>query len=326
MKTYIYIPIFFFIAILYIKIADKFNIIDKPNDRSSHTIPTIRGGGILFYIAILIYFFTSGFQYPYFVVGVSLIACVSFIDDIITLSSSIRLPFQFLAIGLCLFQVGYSIDNLLITIPLLIIGVGFINIYNFMDGVNGITGLYSVVVLLGLLFINIRENIIDDNLIIYALLSIIVFGFYNFRKKARMFAGDIGSISIAVLIFFIGSNLIIELRSPVIILLVAVYGTDTILTIIYRKSIGESLTQPHRHHIYQKLVHILNVSHLKTSILYTVFQSIICGIVYLSYESSTSNQLIIMFFCVIFLGLLYLYLFKKIENKKTRLNETSITN
>ncbi|MBE7670575.1 UDP-GlcNAc--UDP-phosphate GlcNAc-1-phosphate transferase [Tenacibaculum piscium] len=303
-------------SIVYIKLAAKFNIIDKPNHRSSHTTSTIRGGGILFLLAILLYFFTSNFQYPYFVIGVSLIAIVSFVDDIVTLSSNIRLPFQFIAIALCLFQIGFTTTDFLILIPLLIIGVGFINIYNFMDGINGITGLYSIVVLLGLYFINLKEHIVADDLIIYTLLSLVVFGFYNFRKKARMFAGDIGSISIAVLLFFIGAYFLKELKAPILLLFVLVYGADTVLTLVYRKSIGEKITEPHRKHIYQKLVQTTKLSHLQVAVIYAVFQVIICVVVYLGYKLPILHQLLIMFSCIAFSALLYIYLFKKIEKIK----------
>ena len=302
------------LSVIYLKIADKFNIIDKPNDRSSHKTPTIRGGGILFLFAILFYFFISNFQYPYFVIGVSLIAIVSFVDDIVTLSSTIRLPFQFIAVALCLFQVGFGISDFLILIPLLVVGVGFINIYNFMDGINGITGMYSIIVLTALYFINLQEHIVTDNLIIYSLFSLVVFGFYNFRKKARMFAGDIGSISIAVLLFFIGSYFMKELQAPILLLLVLVYGTDAILTLSYRKSIGEKITEPHRKHIYQKLVHSLKLSHLKIALFYAVYQSVICLVVYWSYKLPVINQLLIMSSCIGVSILIYVYLFKKIED------------
>lgn len=316
MNYLVTLTVLIILSILYIKIADKYNIIDKPNHRSSHAIPTIRGGGILFFLAILIYFATSGFQYPYFVIGVSLIAIISFIDDIVTLSSNLRLPFQFIAIALCFIQIGFEVTDFLILIPLLIIGVGFINIYNFMDGINGVTGLYSIVVLLGLYFINLKENLVDDNLIIYVLLSLVVFGFYNFRKKAKMFAGDIGSISIAVLIFFIGTYFLKELKAPILLLFVLVYGADAILTLGYRKSIGEKITEPHRKHIYQKLVQTTELSHLRIATFYAIIQAIICLVVYFGYTLSIVNQLIIMFFCIVFSALFYLYLFKMIENKK----------
>lgn len=304
------------LSFIYIKLADKFNIIDKPNHRSSHTTPTIRGGGILFLLAILIYFFTSGFQYPFFILGVSLIAIISFLDDIITLSSNLRLPFQFIAIALCLFQIGFSTNDFLILIPLLIFGVGFINVYNFMDGINGITGLYSVVLLFGLFFINLKEHVVDDDLLIYAILSLIVFGFYNFRKKARMFAGDIGSISIAVLFFFLGTYFMKEIKAPILILFVLIYGVDAVLTILYRKYIGEKITDPHRKHIYQKLVHVVKLPHLKVAFFYAITQAVICVVIYFGYTISVISQLIIIFSCIVIFALLYLFLFKMIENKK----------
>lgn len=305
-----------FLSVIYIKLADKFNIIDKPNHRSSHTTPTIRGGGILFLLGILIYFVISDFRYPYFVIGVSLIAIISFIDDIITLSSSLRLPFQFLAIGLCLFQIGFTLENYILILPLLIVGVGFINIYNFMDGINGITGLYSIVSLIGLLIINSNEKLIDNNLLIYVLFSVLIFGFYNFRKKARMFAGDIGSISIAVLLFFVGAFFMKQIQSPLILLLISVYGADAILTIIYRKSIGEKLTEAHRHHVYQKMVHTLKIPHLRVSIVYAVIQLVINFIVYYSYRLNSIIQYIIFGLVLLILISLYVLMFKKVEKKK----------
>lgn len=316
MNYLIILTILSILSFLYIKLADKFNIIDKPNHRSSHTVPTIRGGGILFLLGILIYFFISGFHYLYFVVGVSLIAIVSFVDDIITLSSTIRLPFQFLAIGLCLFQIGFTLENYILIIPLLIVGVGFINIYNFMDGINGITGLYSIVSIIGLLIINSNEKLIDNNLLIYVLFSVLIFGFYNFRKKARMFAGDIGSISIAVLLFFVGAFFMKQIQSPLILLLISVYGADAILTIIYRKLIGEKLTEAHRHHVYQKMVHTLKIPHLRVSIVYAVIQLVINFIVYYSYRLNSIIQYIIFGLVLLILISLYVLMFKKVEKKK----------
>lgn len=308
--------VFMFISVVYIKLADKFNIIDKPNHRSSHTISTIRGGGILFFIAMLIFFVTSNFSYPYFILGVSLIAIVSFIDDIVTLSSNVRLPFQFMAIALCLFQLGFGINNYLILLPLLIIGVGFINIYNFMDGINGITGFYSIVALIFFYLLNLKENIIEENLILYVLFSIIVFGFYNFRRKARMFSGDIGSISLAVLFFFLGAYFIIELQSPLLILTMLVYGTDAVLTLVYRKSIGEKITEPHRKHIYQKMAHILKISHLKIAFFYSLLQTFVNIIVYFYYDYPITIQISILFLVLIVALVLYYSAFEYIDRRK----------
>ncbi len=307
------------LSVVYLKLADNFNIIDKPNHRSSHTVPTIRGGGMLFYLAILIFFLVSGFKYPYFFIGVSLIAIVSFADDIITLSSSLRLPFQFLAVALCFFEVGIIPSSGILILPFLVMGVGLINEYNFMDGVNGITGFYSIVNLLILLLINSKENLVDNKLLIYVIFSVVIFGFYNFRKKARMFAGDIGSITIAVLLCFVGSLFIFKLKSPVILLLISVYSVDAILTIIHRKLNGERLTEAHRKHIYQKLVHVLKMSHLKIAILYALIQGFINIGVFYSYKLSFMYQFTILILVTLILTLAYLVLFKFLEKKNVSL-------
>ncbi|MFY7670058.1 UDP-GlcNAc--UDP-phosphate GlcNAc-1-phosphate transferase [Tenacibaculum sp. MEBiC06402] len=311
------------LSFIYLKLADKFNIIDKPNHRSSHTVPTIRGGGILFYFGILIYFLLFGFKYPYFVIGVTLISIISFIDDIISLKILVRLPFQFLAIALSLYQVeiildsGISFESFLVAFPLLFVGVAFINGYNFMDGINGITGFYSIVSLISLFAINHYENLIDSELLASVFISILVFGFYNFRKKARMFAGDIGSISMAVLIFFVAALLIYKTKAPVILLLVAVYSVDTILTMIHRKRIGEKLTEPHRKHIYQEMVHTLKMSHLSVSAIYGVLQLVINTVAFFTYKLGFVYQVIILLSVTASVIGLYLVGFNKIKKMKS---------
>lgn len=92
--------------IIYFKIADKFNIIDKPNERSSHTQITLRGGGVIFYFGALLFFLISDFQYPYFILGLSLMALVSFLDDVFTLSNKIRLLVHLISVILMFVQIG----------------------------------------------------------------------------------------------------------------------------------------------------------------------------------------------------------------------------
>ncbi|MBT8318071.1 MAG: glycosyltransferase family 4 protein [Lutibacter sp.] len=317
---YIIISIFFVVAILmYNKLAETYNIVDNPNFRSSHTIPTIRGGGILFYIAVVLFFILSNFQYPYFFAGISSIALVSFIDDLKTLSAKVRLPFQFLAVSLVLYQVGVFNLPILVVGFIVIIGVGFINLYNFMDGINGITGLYSLAVLLGFLGINYFETIVPVNLIGYTLVAILVFGFYNFRGKARLFAGDIGSISLAVLILFLGVSFIIQLKAPILLLMVSVYGIDSGLTILYRIYLKENITQGHRHHIYQKLVDVYQWSHLKVAISYALVQLGVSSLVIVLYKTSLQTQYILIGSIAVTFTIGYVLLFLAIENKKKTL-------
>ncbi|AUC85229.1 UDP-GlcNAc--UDP-phosphate GlcNAc-1-phosphate transferase [Polaribacter sp. ALD11] len=315
MNTYILVLLILIVAsYIYLKLAIKFKIIDKPNERSSHTKITVRGGGIIFPIAILLFFFFNDYQYLYFVLGVFIISIVSFLDDMYTLSSKIRFPFQVIAVCLILYEVGLPFSPIYLFAISLIIGVFFVNMFNFMDGINGITGFYSLAVISGLYFINLNEQIVSSELIIYVFISILIFGFYNFRKKAIFFAGDIGSISIGMLIFFIGLYLTIQLSSPLIVLLVIVYGADSANTLLYRKFFTkESIFEAHRHHIYQKLVDVKKISHLKVAVLYAVIQLIVNLIIYKTYRLDLQIQLLVLVVLVSIFITGYIYLFKKLK-------------
>ena len=305
-------------SFIYLKLAVRFNIIDKPNKRSSHTNPTIRGGGILFVIAIILFFLLNNFQYPYFFLGVIAISIISFLDDIYTLSSKIRFPFQFIAVYLVLLQVGLPFAPIYQFGIYLIIGIAIINMFNFMDGINGITGIYSLAVLSGLFFINNNEHLVNEDLIIFSIISILVFGFYNFKKKAIFFAGDIGSISIGMLIFFIGFLFAIKLSSPLILLLVIVYGADSGCTLLYRKLFtDESIFDPHRHHIYQKIVDVYKMPHLKVSIGYAFVQVLINCVIYFTYRLELQVQFILFFVLISFFIFCYVLLFNIIKNKNS---------
>ena len=110
MHIYMTYGIIFAILLLlelaYFKIADKFNIIDKPNERSSHSTIVLRGGGIIFLLGAWVWSFAFGFQYPWFLLGLSLVAGVSFIDDIHSLPDSVRLVVQFTTAALAFYQLG----------------------------------------------------------------------------------------------------------------------------------------------------------------------------------------------------------------------------
>ena len=315
MTVYLYVVIILiFLSLVFLKLADKFNIIDKPNERSSHKKVTVRGGGIIFPIAIILFSFLNSYEYPCFTFGILIISIISFLDDIYTLSSKIRFPFQFLAVFLILMQIPLPFSPLVLFLFYLVFGVGIVNMFNFMDGINGITGLYSIAVLTGFYFLNELENLINPDLIIYSIISLLVFGFYNFRKKALFFAGDIGSIAIGMLIFFIGILFTIKLNSPLILLLVIVYGADASLTLIYRKFYtNESVFDAHRHHIYQKLVHVYKISHLKISLSYTFLQLIVNFIILKTYLLEFKYQLIVFLGFVFFFILLYIFIFQKIK-------------
>ena len=139
----------------YLLIAKKFGIIDVPHHQSSHTGAIIRGGGIVFYVAYLVWFILSGYQYPMIFAGLTIMAVTSFADDIHSISPKLRLVLQFVAMMVMLYETRVFSLHLQQMLLLSIACVGAINIYNFMDGINGITAGYSLAVLIPLLLLNI---------------------------------------------------------------------------------------------------------------------------------------------------------------------------
>tara|TARA_B100000497_G_C7685815_1_gene415648 strand:- start:320 stop:1258 length:939 start_codon:yes stop_codon:yes gene_type:complete len=263
--------VLFIVMLVYLKIANRFNIVDKPNNRSSHEVVTIRGGGIVFPISILMYFVLSGFQYPLFVAAIFIISAISFIDDIKPLNTSIRLVVQFISIVLVIVQLFPDIPFLFIPLVLFIL-LGGVNAYNFMDGINGITGAYSLVLLCTFCYLNQSLSFVDNDLIVFGLLSVLLFLIFNFRTKALCFSGDVGSLSIALFVLFLLFKLIIVTGEPIYALFLMVYGIDSGFTLISRKLKGENIFEPHRTHLYQLLVHLKGYSHLSVSFLYSFIQ------------------------------------------------------
>ncbi len=260
----------------YFRIADYYNIIDKPNQRSSHSSVTLRGGGIVFYIGMLLYFAFSGFQYHWFFLALSMITIVSFADDVRPQSSKLRLLVHFAAMGLMFYEWGLFELPWYYTVVALVFCTGLINAYNFMDGINGITGGYSLAVVAGLWYINSYQVAFVDNDFIYSLLlAILVFNFFNFRTKAKCFAGDVGAISIAFIILFLLGLLIIKTADFSYIILLAVYGVDSILTIVHRIILKENIFEAHRKHAYQLLANELKIKHILVSSLYALLQVVI---------------------------------------------------
>ena len=274
---YIIILVLLFVAeLFYFRVADKFNIIDKPNERSSHSRITLRGGGIIFYFGALAYFLSNHWEYPWFMLALTLITFISFVDDIRSTSQGLRLVFHFTAMALMFYQWGlFSLSWWWIIIAL-IICTGIINAYNFMDGINGITGGYSLVILGALAYINSEiTTFVEPVLINTVLCSVLVFCFFNFRKKAKCFAGDVGSVSIAFILLFLIGKLIIKTEDFSWIILLSVYGVDSVLTIIHRLMLHENIGLPHRKHMYQLMANELKIPHVGVSLIYMGAQALV---------------------------------------------------
>ncbi len=307
--TYIFIFILLFVLeLLYFRIADRFNIIDKPNERSSHTAITLRGGGVIFYLAALIFFIESGFQYPWFFLGLTMMSVVSFLDDIFTLSNKIRLFIHFVSVLLMAYQLEVFTMPWYYILILFVVVVGVINAYNFMDGINGITACYSLAVGALLMIVNHKMSFIAQDLLTYTMLGVLVFTFFNFRKRAKCFAGDVGSVAIAFVLLFALGALILKTGNLIYFLFLTVYGIDAVWTIIRRLYLKENIFEAHRSHLYQFLGNEAGINKLLLSFLYGIIQLII-GLVVIKFASySTKTQWIFALALLSVLSIMYLVL------------------
>ena len=305
MITYILIfVLLLFAELVYFRIADKYNIIDKPNQRSSHSTIVLRGGGIIFMIGAWVWSAFFGFEYPWFLAGLTLVAGVSFVDDIRSLPDSVRLVAQFAAAAMAFYQLDIlHWDMWWIVLVALVVYVGATNVINFMDGINGITAGYALAVLvpLGLLNTNYHElatNLttnyssivssngvfVDQSLIVASIIAAVVFCIFNFRPKgkAKCFAGDVGSIGIAFIMLFLLGNVIIKTGDITWLIFLLVYGVDGCLTIVHRIMLHENLGEAHRKHAYQIMANELKRGHVKVTLLYMTIQLVVSlGFVYL---------------------------------------------
>ena len=257
----------------YFKLADHFNIIDKPNERSSHTKVVLRGGGVIFTIALWVWSVVYGFQYPWMLAGVTLAAGVSFVDDIHSLPDLPRLIIQILAVAVMLVDVGFALPGGWLLAPFAwLVCVSVLNFYNFMDGINGITGGYSVAVLLPLLYLNPTMHFVSDGFLEITLIAVFIFCFFNFRKKAKCFAGDVGAVGIALILLFAIWRLIVATEDITYLMFLAVYAADAMLTIAHRLMLHENLGKAHRKHVFQIMANELKIPHVVVSIVYMIVQ------------------------------------------------------
>lgn len=296
----------------YFRIADHFNIIDKPNERSSHKMIVLRGGGIIFTIALWVWSIVYGFEYPWLLAGVSLAAGISFIDDVHSLSDSLRLVVQFISMFLIFQEIGVLQWSLWWMIPLaLIVAVGATNIYNFMDGINGITGGYSLAIVIPLILLNWKYDFIDRSLLIVIGLSLLVFCFFNFRKNAKCFAGDVGSIGMALILVFCIGRLMYVTGDITWIVLYLVYGADGMMTIFHRIMLHENLGEAHRKHAYQLMANELKMPHVVVSSIYMFLQLVISLIaIYVIPDNQLSHWIYLVLSSMMIGGVYLLFMMK----------------
>lgn len=273
---YIFTLIFLFaLEFFYLKVANRFNIIDKPNERSSHTKVTIRGAGIIFYVTAIIYFINNDFEYPWFFLGLTLLTYISFLDDIRGVHPTARLTVHFASVLLLVYEFGIFNYPWYYLVLAFVFTIGVINAYNFMDGINGMTAFCTLIMGGLLVYVNTKINYIEQDFLIYTLLGVIVFGFFNFRKKAACFAGDVGPAVLSFMLLFALGKLILKTGDFTYILFLGVYGIEIGWSVARRVYQGYHIFEPHRTFLLHMLSNEVGHSSLLVSTVYGLVQLVL---------------------------------------------------
>ena len=306
---YIIVGLFFLLLELaYLKLAVKLKIFDVPHHQSSHTGVIVRGGGIIFYVAFMLWSVSNGFLWYGGLLGLTIIAAVSFVDDIRIVSPKIRLVCQFVAIVLLFYHSGLVRTAPYVVILLTIACVGMVNIYNFMDGINGMTGGYSLIVVLAMLYVDLyKVQFCDPTLLVYVMLALLVFCLFNFRRHAKCFAGDVGSLSIGFILVYLVLRLALRGQSMAWMAMLLVYAVDGGLTILHRILLRENLMTPHKKHAYQIMANELKMPHVLVSGIYMALQAVCCVffIVWPNYYTFFIEMFVLMTIYLVFMKKYY---------------------
>lgn len=277
---------------LYIPLARRLRIGLHPASRHMSRNFTPAGGGIIFVAAGAVFALMApdAVSTPFFsslLIGGLLLACISFIDDIYGLPPIARLIVQ---LGVMAYMFGSFLRPETLDIFLIIVigGAGLVNAFNFLDGINGMLTLYAIVVIstliaalhCGTIAAFPADSILGtfspqqtSTMLSLILCSLVAFLFFNFRSKALVFSGDVGSIFTGFVITVVLICICIGSRTAAPAVFVAVFAVDSFLTIIHRLFEGEQIMQPHRRHLYQHFAHNIGVPHLSVSSAYAALQA-----------------------------------------------------
>lgn len=305
--------VLFLIALFYLKYAQKKKILDISSFGNTNGITTIKSGGIIFIPAILLYllFFYDQVDsnLTCFTIATLILAVVSFIDDLKRLSVRTRMFFHFLATTIAFWDFGIF-NNISLIIILTIFGyyilcVGYLNISNFMDGINGMAFLNALCCYCTLYIINtFLIHFTDSNFISVLIIATIVFGYFNFRKKPKCFLGDVGSITIGFTIVFFVLQLYLVSKNILVFLILVIYSLDGGCTIIERLLRKENIFKSHLRHLYEIFAHELKIPHLYISLLYFFCQAILNIFVYYSIKNTYKSSIVFVVLLAL-LSLLY---------------------
>lgn len=321
----------FYVTYIVMRYAVKNKITVIPNARSLHDQPTPKGGGIAivltWYIGITVLYFTGIVEYRLFMALISgiLLAVVSFIDDIRDLRPIIRLIVQFLTSILAFWFLGglrplimpeISINYDLIIYPIAIIGmVWFINLFNFMDGVDGFASLEAIIVC-AVFFI------FTWNLSAILLIACITGFIYWNWPKASIFMGDVGSTQLGFILVVMGIyyHNTFDLSILNWIMLTSPFWFDATLTLFRRWRNGEKLSEAHRKHVYQRMVQACN-SHEQVNI-YLILINVFIIFLIILYREFKFLQIPLFVLSLAFFYLITRFVDKKVPftNDKKKVN------
>jgi len=319
------------LSLIYLKIAKWLNITDNPVGRSSHTKVTYTGLGVIFPLSLLItplLVTTTPPTGPFFIIGLMMLAIISFVDDIIFVKHSIRFVFQLFALVIMVIEMrfGYGILGLLpIYASAIIFGIGVINAYNFMDGINGMLGLNVLVTLFSFWLLNdvlpaqdgLPLHFIDSRMLFAITIAVVIFLFYNFRATAKSFAGDVGAISIGFIILYLMVLLLLDTKNFAYLLLFIVFGIDAGVTVFYKIILRENIFVPHRDFLFKKLVHIAKMKHLHVSITYALVQLAVSLVTILLFRNlPISAQIGVLFIGIVGFTTIYIFYRNKFTKKR----------
>jgi UDP-N-acetylmuramyl pentapeptide phosphotransferase/UDP-N-acetylglucosamine-1-phosphate transferase len=313
--------------------------LDIPNERSSHTTPTVRGGGLIIVLICLTaytlytFFVTDNFQWSY-LVGASLVALISWLDDLNTISSGWRFLVHALSAAIVILTLGHFQMFYLPFFGKINFGaagavvtffwiVWMTNAYNFMDGIDGIAGMQAVTAGIGWLavgnLLGVPSMSFYGGVVAFSSLGFLI---HNW-PPAKIFMGDVGSAflgySFAVLpilsIHESGENAINQMfLLNIAVLLVWLFVFDTLFTFVRRVLNGEKVWEAHRGHVYQKLV-VEGLPHQSVTILYGLFSALIALITGLCLINKDIWEIVLLF--IISFQMLSLLIYLQFIHKKT---------
>lgn len=319
MNSWLY-PVFAFflvaVSMIYFRVAQKYKIVDLPNHRTMHQGATIRGGGITILLAVLL--FSAIFASPgyFFILGMTLLGLTGFVDDLIDLPGVLRLVIQVLCVVFLLAELNLLEHNFILLFIIIVLATGALNAFNFMDGINGLTGGYGLITVISMLFVNnYIHHFIENDFLLIVILSFVIFNYYNFRNKAVCFAGDVGSLTVAYIIVYLLIKLIVETQEVVYLLFLTLYGLDTIFTIIERIRKRENIFKAHRSHLFQVAVSKTGMSHLRMSGMYMSVQVIINCLVIWMLQLSGNSQIVSALLLLFMLSVIYVVIKRKMTQK-----------